>query len=317
MANSTSIELPQLDRSKIEWTGVTWNCWQGCIKVSRGCKFCYMYRDKKRYGKDPSVVVRSAPATFNKPLRWQREVESGVRTGQDRFVFTCSWSDWFIDAADQWRDEAWEIIRQCPGLIFQLLTKRPERIIDHLPGFWDEIKDRCWLGTSAEDQQRMDERTPHLEKMARLGWITFLSIEPLLGPVQFPSAMFWDDECPASCWLDWCIVGGESGPGARPMHPQWARHLRDQCTMASVPFFFKQWGAWMPDTLEENLFQHPGKTGVFLRDDGKLPSDADVAAMLAGHFDFSRWQHLANVGKKAAGRLLDGRTWDQMPEDRR
>jgi protein gp37 len=126
-----------------------------------------MYRDKKRYGQDPATVVRSASATFLKPLKWQREVERGIRTGHDRLVFTCSWSDWFIEEADNWRPEAWDIVRATPGLIYQILTKRPERIADHLPSFWQEIRVRCWLGTSIEDQAAMDLRGPI---MRAFGW---------------------------------------------------------------------------------------------------------------------------------------------------
>src|ERR1700728_2917718 len=109
-----SIELSQIDRSKIAWCGPTWNPWRGCIKVSPGCKNCYMYRDKKRYGQDPYTPVRSAVQTFNKPLKWQREVREGKRVGHDRLVFTCSWSDWFIKESDPWRGDAWSIVRQCP-----------------------------------------------------------------------------------------------------------------------------------------------------------------------------------------------------------
>lgn len=131
--------------SAIEWTTHSWNPWQGCRKVSAGCKFCYMYRDKKRYGQDPETVVRSKNPTFNKPIKTTKHIDlTHVSLNQDGsmglggyeettwawpdggMVFTCSWSDWFIEEADEWRDEAWDIIRQRPGLTFQILTKRPE-----------------------------------------------------------------------------------------------------------------------------------------------------------------------------------------------
>lgn len=221
----------EIDRSAIEWTGATWNPWQGCIKVSAGCKFCYMYRDKKRYGQDPSRVVRSAPPTFNKPLKWQREVESGNRTGRDRFVFTCSWSDWFIEQADAWRSEAWDIVRKCPGLILQILTKRPERIAENLPSFWDEIAARCWLGTSVENQDAVHR----IGELARVPAVThFLSIEPLIGPVVIGEQSV----------IDWVIVGGESGGDeARACDVSWIRSIVQQCAAAGIPCFVKQLGS--------------------------------------------------------------------------
>src|SRR3990167_11527130 len=109
------------DKTHINWTEATWNPWHGCIKVSPGCKNCYMYREKNRYGQDPAVVVRSKPATFNAPLKWKEPAR----------VFTCSWSDFFIKQADPWRDEAWDIIYQTPHLTYLILTKRPERIEAH------------------------------------------------------------------------------------------------------------------------------------------------------------------------------------------
>lgn len=227
-------QLPKIDSSAIQWTGTTWNPWQGCTKKSAGCKNCYMYRDKKRYGQDPTKCVRSAPATFNKPLKWQREVEAGKRTGQDCLVFTCSWSDFFNEEADPWRDEAWAIIRACPGLQFQILTKLPERINEHLPVFWPEIRDRCWMGTSVEDQPNANRRIDELIKVdART---LFLSCEPLLGPVEL-------SEFTLHLARSWVICGGESGPDARPFDLDWARSIRGQCASAGVPFFFKQAGS--------------------------------------------------------------------------
>src|SRR3990172_778380 len=110
----------------ISWTDATYNPWYGCLKVSPGCKQCYMYRDMERYGKDPKVVTRAKPATFNSPLKWT----------EPQRVFTCSWSDYFIEQADEWRDEAWDIIRRTPHLTYQILTKRPENIFDRLPADW-------------------------------------------------------------------------------------------------------------------------------------------------------------------------------------
>lgn len=115
----------------ISWTNRTWNPWRGCTKISPGCKNCYMFTAQTRYGNDPSVVVRTK--TWKDPFRWQREAEKNDR---QELIFTCSWSDWFHEDADEWRPEAWEIVRSCPNLVFQILTKRPDRIEEKLPADW-------------------------------------------------------------------------------------------------------------------------------------------------------------------------------------
>lgn len=150
------------EKTGIEWTDATWNPWHGCRKVSPGCKFCYMYREKARYGQDPTKVVRSK-TTFNAPLKWK----------DARKVFTCSWSDWFIEEADAWREEAYEIIRRTPHQ-YQVLTKRIERGASYLP---PEILPNMWLGVSVESRRYL-ERVDMLRDMPAA--IRFLSIEPLL-----------------------------------------------------------------------------------------------------------------------------------------
>ena len=271
-----------IKNSAIQWTGASYNPWQGCVKktveidgqtvLREECRNCYMYREKKRYGQQPQIVVRSKPPTFNKPLKLQREVEQGKRTGIDRLVFTCSWSDWFNPEADDWRPEAWEIARQCPDLIFQILTKLPERIGDHLPPFWDEIKDRIWLGYSC-GMPGAEKGIEHL--IQHDSAIRFLSCEPLLGQIdiekylycyitkgpemQRPDPIFGSKcpICPArySNRVDWVIVGGESGgKEARFMDPEWALRLLKQCREADAPFFVKQMGSvW----ARNNGAKHP------------------------------------------------------------
>jgi protein gp37 len=293
----------KLDESNIEWTGVTWNPWQGCIKVSPECKNCYMYRDKKRYGKDPKKIVRSSPATFNKPLKWQREVEQGLRTGINRYVFTCSWSDWFIEQADGWRAEAWEIVRRCPGLIFQILTKRHNRMIHNLPPFWEEIRDRVILGVSCGDEQTAELRLPVLGELKDLGFTTFVSYEPALGPVPWST---FGTYIPRSGGrirpvMDQLISGGESGPGARISHPDLHRAARDFAVAWGVKYLFKQWGEWWP--LSQAAFRPaPSWQGKF---------QTYVSNGSSG--DAARTESVYRVGKKAAGRLLDGREWNEMP----
>lgn len=202
--------------SAIEWTEATWNPWHGCAKISPGCAHCYMYRDKRRYGQDPAAVVRSK-TSFDAPRKWR----------QPRIIFTCSWSDFFIEQADSWRNEAWEVIRSTPQHTYQILTKRPERISVHLPYDWP--LQNVWLGVSIENS-RFYWRIEKLRDVQAA--VRFLSIEPLLAPM---------DALPLD-GISWVIVGGESGPRCRPMKPEWVRDIRDQCSGAGIPFFFKQWG---------------------------------------------------------------------------
>ncbi|MCK4815091.1 phage Gp37/Gp68 family protein [bacterium] len=217
--------------SKIEWTDHTWNPWQGCKKVSTGCENCYMFRDKKRYGQDPDIVIRSKPATFNKPLHWKEPAK----------IFVCSWSDFFIEEADNWRDDAWDIIRRCPHLTFQILTKRPERIEDCLPDDWGEGWGNVWLGVTAENQEMADLRIPPLLFIPAAK--RFVSCEPLLGPINLDQLNTFTnipEFVNSLLALDWVIVGGESGPTCRLMEPAWARSIRDQCKANRVAFFMKQ-----------------------------------------------------------------------------
>jgi len=247
------------ETTAIEWTDATWNPWRGCDKVSPGCAHCYMFREQRMYGRDPSVVVRCADATFYAPLKkkkW-RELAPGS------LVFTCSWSDWFHEAADEWRDEAWEVIRQRPDLRWQILTKRPERIAEHLPADWGEGWPNVWLGVSIENR-RFVGRADILRGVPAV--VRFISAEPLLGPLVRDAYGNWPDDYDGDSldlWkIDWLIVGGESGPGHRPMQEDWASDLWAAARNAHTAFFFKQWGG---------------------------------------------------VDPKSGGRLLHGRTWDEMP----
>lgn len=212
------------ERSAIEWTDATWNPWHGCTKVSPGCKHCYMYREKKQYGQDPTKVVRSK-TTFGAPLRWK----------EPRRIFTCSWSDFFHEAADPWRDEAWEVIRQTPQHTYLILTKRPELAYSRLAwSSWRDYPENVWIGTSVETQ----EYAWRIERLLKLPAARyFLSAEPLLGPLTIENV--WIGE---NAKLDWVIVGGESGPKARPMDLAWARVLRNECNNFGIPFFLKQLG---------------------------------------------------------------------------
>ena len=233
------------ETTAIAWTNSTWNPWRGCHKVSPGCASCYMFRDQERYGRDPNVVVRASAATFTGPLKW----------AGPKFVFTCSWSDFFVDEADPWRGEAWNIIRRTPHLTYQVLTKRPERIREHLPADWGGGWSNVWLGVSIENQHWTSRLNWLMQIPAK---VRFVSAEPLLAPLNLRPWLNLG-------YLNWTICGGESGgrPGHPPRHMDldWVRSLRDQCLVAGVPFFYKQ-----------GVGPRPGMN-----------------------------------------RLLDGRTWDEMP----
>lgn len=249
------------ERSVIEWTDSTWNPWRGCDKVSPGCAHCYMFRDQRRYGRDPEVVVRAADATFYAPLRkasWKRERKAALAEHGRHFVFTCSWSDWFHPAADDWRDEAWQIIRETPESIYQVLTKRPERIADCLPDDWGEGYPNVWLGVTIENR-RFVGRADHLREVPAA--VRFISAEPLLGPLICDGdeevdigglVRYWaDGYAGPELYLediDWIITGGESGPGHRHFNPQWAIAVRDAADLNGTAFLHKQNGGPRPDS---------------------------------------------------------------------
>jgi protein gp37 len=277
------------DRSRIEWTDRTWNPVMGCTKVSPGCEHCYAEAIAHRFAGSAvfprGFAVTLHPERVSAPLRWRRPCR----------VFVNSMSDLFHpQVPEAFLVEVFAVMAATPGHTYQVLTKRPGRLraLLHSPGFRSAVLARAqtvdpdrrwpgwpvpnvWLGVSVEDDQRAGLRIPVLLNAPAA--VRFVSCEPLLGPVWLRRR--WLTTPTGTGGIDWVIVGGESGPGARPMHPAWARSLREQCYAAGVAFFFKQWGAWAPTT--------PGHP-----QDGKA---------------------VVRVGKKAAGRHLDGRTWDQFP----
>lgn len=295
------------DGSKIEWTTHTFNPWWGCSRVSPGCRFCYADDQAKRYGHQ--VWRRKGPrrmlsdANWAKPLRWNRDAELA---GIPAKVFCASMADVFEDHPDvaEPRERLWGVIEATPWLQWQLLTKRPENVARMAP-WGDEWPAHVWLGVSVENQRYADERIPLL--LAIPAKVRFLSCEPLLDLVdlklteevdactcgQGPGGYYGMHErgCglePGQYWgISWVICGGESGPKSRPMRPEWARSLRNQCQVAGVPFLFKQWGShrW----VEHSAYDHETQCWVA---DGIEPQ---------------------RVSKKLAGRELDGRTWDEYP----
>lgn len=229
--------------TKIEWTNATWNPTLGCSRVSPGCDNCYAVRVAARQmqeahkgltaGGDWTGEVRCMPERLEQPLRWR----------DSRMVFVDSMSDLFHPAVPQeFIERVFSVMDEAQRHTFQILTKRPQRMAGLLRSdnnTWPVWPlPNVWLGVSVEDQRYADLRISHL--LATPAAVRFLSIEPLLSPVDITP---WIETGHDRGGIDWVIVGGESGPGARPMRPDWVRALRDQCDTAGVPFFFKQAGA--------------------------------------------------------------------------
>lgn len=287
------------ENSKIEWTDHTFNPWTGCTKVSPGCDHCYAEGWAKRSGTvrwgagEPRR--RTTEANWRLPLKWNAQAE---REGRRFRVFCSSLADVFDNSVPpEWRRDLFDLISDSPSLDWLLLTKR----IGNAPAMIDAAAAEgailptfnVWLGATVVNQEEADRDIPKL--LAVPARVRFLSIEPMLGPIDLRIPYEW----PFKPDLHWVICGGESGPGARPMHPDWARSLRDQCKAAGVPFLFKQWGEHAPTTR----------------------TMAEVAASKQKHVvvPFSeKWAYPAGivdrVGKKAAGRLLDGVQHDGFPE---
>ncbi len=243
----------------IRWADATWNPWYGCKKVSPGCAHCYAERDMTKYERDFNTVTRAKDPTFYAPLKKWKD---GVR------IFTCSWSDFFIEEADNWRADAWEVIRKTPHHIYMILTKRPERIMECLPSWIQELPwPHVWFGVSVENQEMADERIPRLLDIPVA--LRFVSLEPLLAGINLRPRPDFSDKGDGPAWLgrddgsaahrrglDWVITGGESGPEARPIDPVHVRAIRDHCVELDVPFFFKQWS---DPNLEEKGILLDGK----------------------------------------------------------
>ncbi|CAI6087204.1 phage Gp37/Gp68 family protein [Cohnella sp. JJ-181] len=322
---------------KSEWTEATWNPLRGCSKVSDGCRNCYAETVANRYS-GPGMpyegtitdgrwngIIRLVPDALIKPVRWRRP----------RRIFVNSMSDLFHPEVPQaYIDKVFAVIALAPQHTFQILTKRPERMLHYLQGLekrgahqlladaaeavtGDEdagifVANRIsagasskpgwplknvWLGVSVENQKAADVRMPLLlETPAAVRW---LSCEPLLGEVDLFKAgglqggAVGETEFDAHGLVDWVVVGGESGHKARPMIPDWARSLRDQCQAAGVPFLFKQWGEWRQ--THDLCAGQPGYIGKQW-----FTWDPDTS--------------MCRVGRAAAGRELDGRIWDEYPD---
>jgi protein gp37 len=263
--------------SRIEWTHHTFNPWWGCTKVSDACKHCYAEAWSKRVGQ--KVWGVKAKRRFFRENHWSEPLKWNAQAQDEgmRFrVFCASMADVFEDRRDldTWRDKLWNLIARTPQLDWLLLTKRPE-VVDRLVPWKHDWPHNVWLGTTVEDQETAESRLSYLAELPAV--IRFISAEPLLGPLDIRSWL--------GSTIDWVIAGGESGPKARAPDPSWFRALLMQCKAAEVPFHFKQWGDWAPARDEAK--------------DGRGTEDDTV---------------MRRVGKKAAGRLLDGAMWDELPK---
>lgn len=313
------------DHTKIEWSEATWNVASGCTRVSDGCTHCYIERtppfrmahrrfDGDGIGSTTGVVLH--PERLTIPLRWRKP----------RRIFVCSLADLFHDQVpDDYIAHTFAVMQSCAAHTFQVLTKRPARMRSLLSSaeFWSAVTDfgsivmgqkpsrpqlwpdhgqkhgflpNVWAGTTVESSQYLWRVDKLRETPAAVRW---LSLEPLLGPLP-------DLDLTG---IDWVVTGGESGPGARPAHPDWFRSIRDQCVAAGVAYLHKQNGEWVPkDGL--NYSEGNGRrlryARVYLRPDGTQAVFGDGG-----------WpgECMERVGKKRAGRELDGRTWDQYPEE--
>jgi protein gp37 len=300
-----------MSKTSIEWTatylpdgtvlpGYTFNPWQGCFKISPACEHCYAETQANRF--NPGLWGRTAGRKgqsveyWEKPRKWNKQAQ---RSGIRRKVFCASMADVFEMHADtdtnellnQWRSDLWSLIIDTPHLDWLLLTKRPENVLSMVPADWligcKGFPQNVWIGTTVENQKYANERIPELLKIPAP--VRFLSVEPMMGPVDFGNIYGRSDS--VEVWgksglkgIHWVIAGGESGHAARPSHPDWFRSLRDQCAAAGVPFFFKQWGEWIED-----------KSGTQINSGtNNMPC-------------------MVRVGKKAAGRLLDRREHNDMP----
>lgn len=276
--------------SKIEWTDRTWNPLTGCTEVSRGCDHCYAKMMHERFhGSGSFDTVNLHPERLDQPLRWRKP----------SMVFVNSMSDLFHrDVPDSFIVAVFDTMANARRHTFQLLTKRHARMRSFVTkyvegGFGDSsvlggvgVLPNVWLGVSVENQQWADIRIPALCHTPAA--VRFLSCEPLLGPIDLAltvdAPIFYRESGTFGVKtmrrpINWVIVGGESGRSARPMQPEWARSLRDQCVTAGIAFLFKQWGEHAPRYRGEKI--------------GEV---------------------MQRVGKHAAGRELDGRTWDEYPE---
>ena len=351
------------ENTKIEWCDHTFNPWEGCQKVGPGCDHCYAETRNARFGGGqapnwgPAAPRRrTGKDTWAKPEKWQkRAADFMAKHGRRQRVFCASLADVFDNQVpSEWRVDLFRLIKATPDLDWLLLTKRigmvTPLLLESLK--WGATSDpdlaywigcwfdghppaNVWIGGTITSQAEADRDIPKL--LAVPARVRFLSMEPLLGPVDLERIQWPEkhkvDVLRGGAWdlpgwihggfvnhsdmntVDWVIVGGESGPGARPMHPDWARSLRDQCAAAGVPFLFKQWGNWRaaawfdgPDADRDegdDFIDLDRVDHKFLATDGRT-WDTNGGRHMYPPMPLGHWCLMVNEGKKAAGRLLDG-----------
>ncbi len=302
------------ENSKIEWCDSTFNPWIGCTNVGPGCDHCYAEalmdkrwrRVKWGIGKPRE---RTSAANWKQPLLWEKEHDAfALMHGRRRRVFCASLADVFDNQAPAaWRAELFALIGLTPHLDWLLLTKRIGNVKQMLeqPGMpKDGMPANVWLGATVVNQEEADRDIPKL--LAVPARVRFLSIEPMLGPICIERATDQADEGT----IDWVIAGGESGPSARPVHPDWLRALRDECEAFGVPFIFKQFGEWRPPMEGEKFNTAMGRAQ-------KVPAFIVAPEGTVHCFENERTASggkvMLRVGKKLAGRRLDGLTHDGFP----
>lgn len=355
------------DNTKIEWTDATWNPITGCSVVSPGCTNCYaMKLAGTRLRNHPSraglTQGTKAGPIWNGKVRFNEQwLQQPMDWKRPRRVFVCAHGDLFHESVPfDWIDRVFAVIALSPQHTFQVLTKRADRMREYMTeddgfGRWGYIDGRArqiyerrmgrpfpsgkilvgplpnvWLGVSAEDQRRADERIPLLLRTpAAVRW---LSCEPLLGPIdllsiprggtplngappQVGAFAQWQRQpmrAKLRDGIDWLVAGGESGKSARPMHPDWVRSLRDQCAAAGTAFFFKQWGEWQVASVANG--HHDGNmarnSARWVFPDGVTQKPSCIREGWAGGEPYA----MAPVGKKISGCQLDGREHNDYPE---
>jgi len=335
--------------SKIEWTQETWNPIVGCSKISPGCENCYAekmayrlahalasndtsdtwsaYVDVIGIGQKKNGVIQLAPkwsgqtsmvkSAFEKPCHWKKP----------RMIFVCSMGDLFHESVPfEWIDTVFGVIGMHDHHTYQILTKRPERMVEYFEsrGFNEKFAEgypHVWIGVTAENQEQANKRIPILLDIPAAK--RFVSIEPMLSKIELSDIIESDgshyvnyltgeqsgvDGEGTYCdWhpnkIDWVILGGETGHKARPMHLDWVRSVRDQCKEAGVPFFFKQWGEYKEVSLTPE--QRIKEKYIVLGNDGK-------EYIIAG--EHLSPVYMQKVGKKKAGNELDGKAYQEFPK---
>lgn len=340
------------DNTNIEWSDATWNPITGCSVISPGCTNCYAMRlagtrMKNHWSRTGLTSDSKAGPVWNGQVRFNEEwLLQPLSWKRPRMIFVCAHADLFHDSVpDEWIDRVFAVMALAPQHTFQVLTKRSERMrkwaIDRFTnGCRGAIEHRArqiareanihipagrtlaspkpfphiWLGVSVEDQKRADKRIPDL--LATPAAVPWVSAEPLLGELRLDQLHVRDDSgvygatVPALALLSWVVAGGESGKDARPMRPDWARSLRDQCKAAGVPFLFKQWGDWREAQPGDEFDTSKGRAQ-------KIPAfivahDGTVHCFVNEAVD-KRARVMLQVGKKRAGRLLDGVEHNEFP----